>query len=74
MGCRNNIATFSIGNNSMDKHHVQPTFLGGGGGGGVEPPKKIFKKGVGLDGISVLRDGLLGKKGVTLFRGIAVFT
>ena len=49
MGCRNNIATFSIGNNSMDKHHVQPTFLErkGGGGGCVEPPKKILKKGGG---------------------------
>ena len=52
MGCRNNIATFSIGNNSMDKHHVQPTFLERKGGGGcvLSPQKKFLKRGGGGGG------------------------
>ena len=36
-------------------------------GGGVEPPTK-FEKG-GLDRTSTFRGGLLGKRGVTFFRG-----
>ena len=44
---------------------------GGGGGGGVEA-QTTFSKG-GLDRISVFREVLLGKRGVTFFKGEVQF-
>ena len=41
--------------------------------GGVEPPT-IFSKGGGLDRTSTLRGGLLEKRRVTFFRGVAIVT
>ena len=52
-------------------HSVHPLHFckgAGEGGGGVELPTK-FKKG-GLDRTSTFRVGLLGKRGVTFFRGV----
>ena len=42
--------------------------------GEVEPPTKFSKRGGALDRISTFRGGLLGKRGVTFFRGVAIFT
>ena len=40
---------------------------------GVRPPIKFSKKGGGgLDRISIFRGGLLGKRGVTFFKEVAV--
>ena len=39
------------------------------GEGGGEPLIKFSKRGEGLDRSSVFRGGLLGKRGVTFFRG-----
>ena len=46
-------------------------WVGGGGGGGVEA-QTTFSKG-GLDRISVFREVLLGKRGVTFFKGEVQF-
>ena len=42
------------------------------GGGWVEPPTKFSKKAGGLDRNSAFRGGWLGKRWVTLFRGVGV--
>ena len=49
---------------------VHPLSLSAWGGGrGVWASDQIFKNGVGIDSISVFKGGLLGKIGVTFFRG-----
>ena len=42
------------------------------GGGGVEPPTKFSKRG-GLTGSQLLQEGSW-ERGVTFFRGVAIFT
>ena len=42
--------------------------VGAGGGGGVEPPTKFSKGGGGLIKLQ-LWEGVVGKEGVTFFRG-----
>ena len=50
---------------SQEPHSVHPPFLQGGRGVGVEPPTKGPQ----------LLEGVLGKEGVTFFRGeVAIFT
>ena len=46
-----------------------PRFCYGGGGGGVELPTKFSKGGEGLGKTSIFRGTLLGKNGVTFYRG-----
>ena len=57
-------------NPNIKIHSVHLPFLKGVGvgGGGFWASNQIFKKG-GLDKTSTFREGLLGKRGVTFFRG-----
>ena len=59
----------------LKTHRKTPTIvctsLSDGGGGG-EPPTK-FSKGGGLKGPQFLKGEFLGKRGVTFFRGSAIF-
>ena len=50
-----------------------PLFLQGGRGGGGLSLQPNFQKGV-LGKTSTFRGGLLGKMGVTFFRGVAIYT
>ena len=56
-------------NSQESTYQCAPPFLMGGGG---EPPTK-FSKGGGLKGPQFLKGEFLGKRGVTFFRGSAIF-
>ena len=51
---------------------ASPPFLLGMGG--IEAQTKFSKRGEALDRTSTFRAGLVGKRGVTFFRGVAIFT
>ena len=53
-------------------HNVHPLPPCAQGGGGVEPPTKFSKRG-GLTGSQLLQEGSW-ERGVTFFRGVAIFT
>ena len=53
---------------------IVSTPLGGGAGGGSLNLQSIFQGGGGLDKTLIFRGGLVGKKRVTIWRGVAIFT
>ena len=55
-----------------DNIFIVSTPLGGGGGGWKH--QSIFQRGGGLDKTLIFRGGLVGKKRVTIWRGVAIFT